>query len=181
MKKLTDQKAWALIAEMGWGGRTEDYKHLAKTYYKKLGKKGMKLLRQFVGARVSDLYAAVKRYEDKGVALEVGSDDGFSDLTYHIVGLGKDEFDACIADPEKMEIRYKKGEYTESFAYAFHEPEPPRTAKQKQATFDKLVAEAERLQDAVFALDKQAGLLRMQVQSLNLLVGAVKNDRKQTV
>lgn len=180
MKTLTTQKAWSLIEEMGWGSRTVDYKHLSETYFKLLGHKGMMLLEKFVNARVSDLWVAVKNYEHDNGSLEVGSDDGFSDLRYHIVGMGKDEFDVCMADPKKMEIRHKKGEYKESFAYVFQEPDPPRTKKQKKATLEKLVAEAERLQEAVFALDKQAGLLRMQVQSLNLLVGAVKHDCKDS-
>lgn len=169
------------------GGRTVDYKHLAETYFKLLGKKKMRDLEQFVSARASDLYGAVKRYEADpaeggcgGRDLEVGSDDGFSDLRYHIVGMGKDEFDACMGDPEKMEIRSRKGEYTESFHYVFQEPEPPRTKAQKDKAVADLLTAAEDFENLVQEIDGKLSNLRMKAMRLNLLVNTVKNDRKKS-
>lgn len=178
MNKLTDERAWALIAEMGWGGRTVDYKHLAETYFKLLGKKTMAQLEKFVGARVGDLHLAVKNYEKNHASLEVGSDDGFSDLRYHVVGMGKDELDACIADPRKLAIRYRMGEYEESFAYVFQEPDPPRTAAQKEKAINDLIAESEGLDTLLRELDAKVSALRMKADRITRLAATVKNDRK---
>ncbi len=179
MKELTADKAWALIAEIGWGSRTTDYKHVAETYFKLLGKKGMKQLEDFVGAKVYELGKAVSDYETlHGTSLEVGSDDGFSDLRYHIVGMGKHEFDRCIADPPKMQIRSRKGEYTESFAYAFQEPEPPRTKAQKQKELRSLLTEIPVLSAELGRTEKQLDNLKMRMDILTRLANQVKEDLK---
>ena len=177
-KMFTAELAWSLIAQMQWS-KEADYKAIAAEFYKKLGKGGMKQLGSFVGARVGQLGEAVDRYEQEtGNKLEVGSDDGFSDLRYHIVGMGQETFDEAVRDPQVMQTRARQSNYKESFAYCFLQPDPPRTAKQKQASFDKLMSEIERMNKRVEDLNEQASLLRMQMLSLNLLAGAVKNDRK---
>jgi hypothetical protein len=51
-----------------------------------------------------------------------GGDDSHSDLLFHIVGLGKDEFYACLEDYDRIEARGNapygsEDGYTESFMY----------------------------------------------------------------
>jgi len=181
-KALTANKAWSLIAEMGWGGRTENYKHLAETYFKFLGKKGMQELYDFVTARVKELGEAVAMYDQLNVltSLEVGSDDGFSDLRYHIVGLGKDEFDACMKDPRKMQIRYRKEEYKESFAYVFLEPDPPRTAAEKKSSRELLAKNVKALEVELRNLEFQLTVARGYFQDINMLLEQVLEDTKES-
>jgi hypothetical protein len=45
------------------------------------------------------------------------SDDGFSDLLAHIVGLGKEEYCAVLENPKLAFDRANKHDYEESFAY----------------------------------------------------------------
>ena len=187
MKILTSERAWALIAEMGWGSRTVDYKHLAETYFKLLGKGRMKQLESFVGARVEQLGAAVSRYEadpaeggSGGRDLEVGSDDGFSDLRYHVVGLGKNEFNACMADPMKLEYRSCMGEYTESFAYCFSQPDPPRTEENKLRSRELLVKNLAALEKDIRELEFQLSTVRGQFSDVNMLLGQVLEDSKKS-
>ena len=178
MKELSATKAWALIAEMGWGSRTTDYKHIAETYFKLLGKKGMKQLEKFVGERVCDLGSAVKRYEDGNGSIEVGSDDGFSDVRYHIVGLGKDTFDVCMADPLEIQNCYRLGKYKESFAYAFQEPDPPRTEENKEASRKLLVKNVAALEKQLREIEFELSTARGLFQDINMLLGQVMEDTK---
>lgn len=133
---MTAEQGWKLVAEMGWS-KEADIDAMAKFWWTKLGKETMEALRRFVDARCSDLYSAVNKYEQKNGELFVGSDDGFSDLRYHVVGLGQKAFEEAMQDPRKLQERYLKHDYKESFAYVFHEP--TRTVEQIE-TFSKLLA-----------------------------------------
>ncbi len=118
---MTAEQGWKLVAKMGWS-KEADIDAMAKFWWTKLGKETMEALRRFVDARCSDLYSAVNKYEQKNGKLFVGSDDGFSDLRYHVVGLGQKAFEEAMQDPRKLQDRYLKHDYKESFAYVFHEP-----------------------------------------------------------
>lgn len=181
---FTAELAWTLIEQMEWS-KQADYKEIAEKWFKKLGKAGMRKLEKFVGDRVSQLGAAVSQYEadpaeggSGGGNLEVGSDDGFSDLRYHIVGMGQQVFDEALRDPQVMQTRYRQGNYKESFAYCFMQPDPPRTKKQKAATLAKLLAEIERADERLAEIKNLVGLLQMQQTSISLLAGTVKMDQK---
>jgi len=45
------------------------------------------------------------------------SDDSFGDLVSHIIGMGKNEFDAVMLDPSKARIRALSHDYEEGFCY----------------------------------------------------------------
>ena len=182
MKKLTAIKAWALIAEIGWG-RTTDYDDIAKTYFKLLGAAKMKQLHKFVLDRVCDLGNAVKLYEncdlDSGT-LEVGSDDGFSDLRYHVVGLGKFAFEQAMEDPKLLEVRSRSGQYTESFAYCFHQPDPPRTEENKLRSRELLVKNLAALEKDIRDLEFQMSTVRGQFKDVNYLLNQVLEDTRKS-
>ena len=178
MTKLTDKQAWALIDQMGWGRSSKNYAALAREWYAKLGKTGMDGLQNFVGARVSDLYHAVEKYEATGKSLEIGSDDGMSDLTHHVVGLGQAEFDACIANPKLLARRYDKGDYEESFAYCFLEPEKPRTQEQKEQTQEALLQAVTELDKAISKIDNELASLRGLLTRTVTLARIMKEDKK---
>lgn len=135
------RKYWKEIEQMGWGTRSTDYTELAKEFYAKWGKRKRQAVRRFAGKMVSKLYLRVDVWKkQKNQSLNIGSDDGFNDVLYHIVGLGEKAFDAAMANPVLIEKRYNSdygsaAGYKESFAYAFHEPEPirPKTILNKPA------------------------------------------------
>lgn len=178
MTKLTDKQAWALIDQMGWGRSSQNYAALAREWYAKLGKAGMKALEQFVGARVADLYHVVKKYEATGKDIEIGSDDGMSDLFFHIVGLGEVVFKSNMNYPSLLTDRYAEGDYTESFAYCFMEPEKPRTAKQKEMAEIALRGAVKTFQDQLTAVQKAMRQLDQDMDALAQSYSIVEMDKK---
>lgn len=177
---MTTKQAWGYIKQMGWGRSSQNYAALSREWYAKLGQRGMKQLETFVGRRVSELYAAVEKYETTGKSLEIGSDDRMSDLTHHVVGLGKDEFDACMANPILLEKRYNKGDYKESFFYCFQEPEKPRTKAQKEQTQEALLQAVDELDKAVSKIDNEFASLRGLLTRTVTLARIMKEDKKST-
>lgn len=175
-KELTPEKAWEQIAQMGWSTVTTDYQEIAKRFFKQFGKTGMEKLQGFVNARVSDLGEAVERYEREVGPLEVGSDDSFSDLRYHVVGLGQVPFNWAMEFPKTLEHRYTGGLYKESFAYCFMEPEPPRTEEQKKKTLANLMAKIDEVDKQARTLDAGLTLLRDKLHTLSMLAATVKED-----
>ena len=128
---------WKEIEAMGWGKSSVNYEALSREFHAKWGKRKMKAVRRFVGQKVSELYKQVDQWEKKNnTRLDIGSDDGFGDVLHHIVGLGEDAFNKAIAIPKLIELRYNakygsKEGYTESFSYAFHEPEKKQSVLKK--------------------------------------------------
>jgi SpoVK/Ycf46/Vps4 family AAA+-type ATPase len=129
---------WKEIEQMGWGKTSVNYEALSREFHAKWGKRKMQAIRRFVGERVGELYTRVKEWEVNHPRLGIGSDDGFSDVIHHIVGLGEAAFKAAMDNPVLIDRRYNskygsKEGYTESFAYCFHTPESydPKPAKPK--------------------------------------------------
>lgn len=170
-------KAWALIAEIGWGTKSTNNRALAKQWYAEIGTKGMEQLEAFVNARASDLYSAVNKYEEQHGELEVGSDDGFSDLRYHIVGLGQAEFEKCMANPLEMQKRYQADEYKESFSYVFQKPDPPRTKADKEKSVDKLLEAAQSINRTIRDIVNLQNILQAKQHEFEMLIGVVTRDR----
>lgn len=161
---------------MGWSTVTTDYQEIAKRFFKQFGKTGMEKLREFVDDRVKELGEAVEKYEREVGPLEVGSDDGFSDLRYHVVGLGQEPFNWAMEYPKTLEHRYKGGLYKESFAYCFLEPEPPRTEEQRKKTLANLMAKIEEVDKQARTLDAGLTLLRDKLRTLSILAATIKED-----
>jgi hypothetical protein len=164
--------------QMGWGRSSENYAVLAREWYAKLGKSGMEALRNFVGARVADLYHAVEKYEATGLSIDIGSDDGMSDLIHHVVGLGEDKFNAYMAQPKLLARRYREDEYTESFAYCFLEPEPPRTQAEKDQTEKALFQAVEDLGRKMDGLCNSLAEAQGLLSRTMALASILKNDKK---
>lgn len=174
---MSPAKAWALIAEIGWGTKSTNTRALAKEWYKEIGTKGMEDLAAFVDARASDLYSAVRKYESEQGDLEVGSDDGFSDLRYHVVGLGQAEFEKAFDNPELLQRRYQADEYTESFAYVFQKPDPPRTKADKEKSVDKLLEAAQSINRTIRDIVNLQNILQAKQHEFEMLIGVVTRDR----
>ena len=116
---------WNRVEALNWA-RNKDYQRTAKLVYS-LSPVLRDELINFVDDRVIALQTAIAKFEkDRGNSLDIGSDDGFSDVTYHIVGLGKKVWEAAMKNPLLVEKRYHakygtKAGYKESFAYCFLE------------------------------------------------------------
>lgn len=177
-KQLTAAEAWTIIGLFGWGTKTTDYKKVSEALYAVYGKEEIKKLEAFVNARTGDLYNAVRNYEMKHGTLEVGSDDGFSDLCYHVVGLGQKEFEHCMADPTLLQKRHRDLDYTESFSYCFQEPEPKRTEADKEKTLEELATVMSQLNEKINALQIALDGVREKWNTLYRLGRIIQNDRK---
>lgn len=175
---MTAEQGWQLVAAMGWN-KNADYKKMAAFWWAQIGSAQMEKLSKFVDARVSDLYWAVDKYEAEHLPhLEVGSDDGFSDLRYHVVGLGQVEFEKALKNPKLLELRYRKNDYKESFAYVFQKPDPPRTVDQKAASIRLLKKNLDEMERQIRELEHQLSMTRGMMQDVLLLWGQVEGDLK---
>lgn len=113
----TDNEFWTEVAHMGWGTKTTDYNVVKKGLFSRWTPEFANSFCDILSSKVGQLMSKIERWEkleDKNCGC---SDDGFSDLTHHIVGLGKHIYDATMADPELALKRSHAREYTESFSY----------------------------------------------------------------
>jgi hypothetical protein len=119
---------WNLIKELGWGTWTTNYNMIGEYMYKTLDEDTIISLRQFVNQQVARLYTLVELFEKEHGPMQLGSDDGMSDLLHHVVGLGEEEFLKVLSYPRLLEKRAKApygspNGHKESFIYCFHVPE----------------------------------------------------------
>jgi hypothetical protein len=117
---MTEQTFWSIVAELGWGTTTTDYKAIEKVLMKRLTREEAEAMRAHLDAAESRVYKALDQWQREGDydSRYMGSDDGFGDLIAHIVGLGREEVDAVIADPARAKKRYDASDFRESFSYA---------------------------------------------------------------
>ena len=114
---------WKIINQCNWGmdfdcDRIKDF---LINYYTKSERRE---LHDFCRKKIKKLYRTFEKYSlekfgDKYSNFYV-SDDGMSDLTAHIVGLGEEEYNKVIKNPELARKRAKNREYKENFMYSFH-------------------------------------------------------------
>ena len=115
-QSMTEDRFWELVTRTNWPH--EGYDRPKLRYLQTLKPKEGKQFR----AVVDKLWAVLDRFVgDRNPA--GGGDDSHSDLMYHIIGIGKDEFYACLKSYKKMEAKghwkpNNKEGYVESFGYA---------------------------------------------------------------
>lgn len=102
---------WQFVEEAAWN-ESKDYKAIASRLSPRYGADSSALRSMF-----SDLQKGLMKKLDQ-FELEV-SDDGFDDLTAHIIGMGKDEYYRILNKSESA-IAYRNS-YVESFAYVISE------------------------------------------------------------
>jgi len=103
---------WTTVKSLGWGVNTTDYKAINTT----LKKRGKKWCENFHTQHLKALHN-LKNATLKHLGRPLCS-DSFDDVTAHIIGLGEAEYDACMANPQRVLDRMDGDEYTESFSYA---------------------------------------------------------------
>lgn len=116
-------KFWKLVDEIGWGTKTVDYNNVRAGLIKKLTASQSKELTSTFNELSTTLTKAIETWEKAhGERLPV-SDDGFSDLRAHIIGLGKTVYEAVLKDPELAMRRANERQYKESFSYCLPFPD----------------------------------------------------------
>lgn len=113
---MNEQKFWEMVASFNW---PHDDCDVAKARAMKTYTQDQ--IREFdqeFGKKRSCVANALERWEQEHGADYYLGDDGFSDLTCHIVGLGKEVYEASIADSSLIAKRAETCDYVESFAYA---------------------------------------------------------------
>lgn len=117
-QKKPDDHYWRIIAELGWGTKTTDYKALKQELKESQTEATINQLEIFVWEKQKGLMEhLVDAAGSEGI--NYASDDGFSDLTAHIVGLGKAKYLEVIDRPSiAMEMGINI-DYAESFLYVF--------------------------------------------------------------
>ena len=120
---MSDAQFWSIVKELGWGTRTTDYKAILKALVKLWDVSNATDFRNTFDKLQMALKRRIEQWEDRSeVNLGIG-DDSFDDLTAHIIGLGKREYDAVMQNPQlaydRAQAPYGSKEgYRESFAYA---------------------------------------------------------------
>ena len=121
---INDDKWWDIIESINWKER-HDYTNIGKELEKRYTEQELETLAVFIKYQRSLLTEVLMRhahnetgdlYDYYGV-----SDDGFWDLTAHIVGLGKETFnDIMYNNPERAKEIADESSYVENFEYIFH-------------------------------------------------------------
>ena len=117
---------WSLIASLGWGTKTTSYDAVRDKLYTTLNDEEFNSFRSFVESCMRVLAHVITEWEEYDDTPVIPcSDDSFSDLRAHIVGLGKEEFAKVLDDPQfaydRAVAKYNtKDGYTESFVYVLH-------------------------------------------------------------
>ena len=114
---FSETNFWAIVEGLGWGRRTTDYDAIQKDLMNRLSPQQAKKMRGIFDKKKGELSRAISQWERSNDDLPV-SDDGYSDLLAHIVGMGRKEFEKTLRNPELAYERAKKYDYKESFAYA---------------------------------------------------------------
>lgn len=121
---MSESDFWRIVGGIGWGTKTTDYKAISKHLKETLTPEEVDGLRTTLAKVEGHLYKVITDWEeDTEKSCELG-DDRFNDLIAHIVGLGKQEYDAVLRDPQKAYDRAharSRGNFAgfkESFNYA---------------------------------------------------------------
>jgi hypothetical protein len=99
---------WSIVESSGWGTKTQDHKKLQKELLKKLTKREAEHVREIFEQLKSKLYDKVTNWEEETENSVGLGDDSFDDLLSHIVGLGKQEYEATMMDPQRAYERARK-------------------------------------------------------------------------
>ena len=109
---------WAIIADMDWANRCQQnriYDVIKKNFMRSYNKEMAVKLNDFVTARFNEMYKAIEAYEkEHGHVGNYGGDDSFGDMIHHVIGSGKEIYNAVMKDLKLL----NKIKYVESFAYA---------------------------------------------------------------
>lgn len=129
----SEQLLWQVIDECNWKELSKKGKYYFKNFEEleaelkeklkaKYTEKQLKMIQTLLRNKVIELQDILNNYPPakNGDYYEV-SDDEFWDLSAHIVGLGKKEFDKICKNPELAKELAINGDYFENFEYIFQD------------------------------------------------------------
>ena len=109
---------WSLVEQIDWATRSKGSTDEGKRFVLGLlSQEEAEAFRDQMQALESDLSRRFDAYAaEKGVQYGLG-DDSWSDMLSHIIGLGREEYEANLAHPSLALARANAGDYRESFHY----------------------------------------------------------------
>lgn len=130
MNKYKEENYWKIIEDLNWG-------YYCMLYERNItNKKPYKVLREeikkkyilsyeeislFVKDKRRNLQNYLRNWRKKQTEqYDFGSDDGFWDVTTHVIGLGKNFYNFIIKNPYYISEMYRKNLYIENFEYSFN-------------------------------------------------------------
>jgi hypothetical protein len=143
---MNEQEFWDLVDSIGWGTKTTDNDVVRKRLLNELTPEQMEQMREHFSEFQGQLYELAEEIDIENV-----SDDGLSDLTAHIVGLGKAEFERHVNSPKEIQVRANLREYTESFSYCI--PSPDDLVWLDVASYQKRAAQERKLYETIMCDD----------------------------
>ena len=124
---MTREQFWEIVAAVRWEHGTEFERGKEILIGLLPDVETMKAFSSHFSDVRSQLVVAVQEWEREWTEIGTG-DDGFSDLTCHVVGLGEKTWEASIANPRLVWNRAdaphgSEGSYRESFSYCIPDEE----------------------------------------------------------
>jgi hypothetical protein len=142
---------WDLVESADWKS-DYNYQRIKMSLIRQLTPNAIDQFQSFYQKVKNKLARVVDKYceeNDKSAGL---SDDSFSDLIAHIVGLGRTEYNQALSQPEKVVEKGRKGDFKESFSYAIpykddlkYFPKSYYSEKARECLLEDSLAEAIRL------------------------------------
>lgn len=137
---MTDDQFWALVEAIGWR-EGASYKDAELTLVRSFTVDQMEVFRALYDEKRSAVWTALDTLDTDNYYL--GGDSG-DDLVAHVVGCGREVFEAETADPTLALARLNSGDYRESFSYCI-----PHRDTYESYTVEKLAEWGTRLVKAV--------------------------------
>jgi len=166
----TDEIYWQAVAEIGWGTKTTDSRAVEAAILKSWDNEFIYTFDRRTAALRQELSAKVERYEDLNDVSCGCGDDGFSDLINHVVGLGKEVYEAAMADPMLVVKRGRAYDYVESFSYCI--PFVAKaTVEKKEMTFEQAMEKVRVLFGQSYEEEDEDFDLYLKSEALSLMLG----------
>jgi hypothetical protein len=118
-KATSLEEFWNFVEEVNWKARSKlmDVKKMSLHNLTRYTDEELDAFKGFADSLTEKLNKAIEEWEeDTGDTLGV-SDDEWMDLSSHIIGLGKEEYERNIIEPARIAERAEKGDYAEGFLY----------------------------------------------------------------
>lgn len=129
----SEQLMWQIIDECDWKNLSkinkddsiyDDFEEAENKLKEKLKEKytikQLRMVNELIREKRFKLQDILESFTDDNSYFDV-TDDSFYDLTTHIVGLGKKEYDKVCKDPELARKRSLNNDYRENFEYIFQD------------------------------------------------------------
>lgn len=126
---MNEEKFWQVVERVNWYGtwKRKDAVDVGKAVMLTVlpTKEDMDAFRKVYSEKQGKLYSALETWEKEDECWHTGhnprsfglGDDSFGDLIAHVIGCGREEYDAVMRDPERAHKRALSYDFGESFSY----------------------------------------------------------------